>query len=63
MESDREQANLGLQVEEDTVPRKPKRRFIGRRDAQPAADEAGGIEGSNSLQGTVPSACKERKTV
>ena len=62
MEEDRAIADLGPDVsttidgEEDTVEKKPKRRFIGRRaaDAKAAAraqETSGGIEDSGAVQG------------
>jgi 2-(3-amino-3-carboxypropyl)histidine synthase len=62
MEEDRAIADLGPDVstningEEDTVEKRPKRRFIGRRaaDAKAAAkaqESGGGIEDSGAIQG------------
>ena len=66
MEEDRAIADLGpdvstdLNAEEETIDKKPKRRFIGRRaaDAQAAAraqdiNGGGGIEDSGAVQGAV----------
>ena len=64
MEEDRAIADLGPDVsadlngEEETVDKKPKRRFIGRRaaDAKAAAraqENDGGIEDSGAVQGAV----------
>ena len=64
MEEDRAVADLGPQVGTDlhegpeSVDKKPKRRFIGRRaaDAKAAAkvqENGGGIEDSGAVQGAV----------
>jgi hypothetical protein len=63
MESDRIETNLGpildqdLEPEQETVPKQPKRRFVGRKTADQYSqkvDKNGGIEeSSSSLQGTV----------
>jgi 2-(3-amino-3-carboxypropyl)histidine synthase len=62
MEEDRPLADLGpdvsteINAEEETVEKKPKRRFIGRKaaDAKAAAkaqEDGGGIEDSGAVQG------------
>lgn len=64
MEEDRAIADLGPEIsadlngEDETVEKKPKRRFVGRRaaDAKAAAraqDSGGGIEESGAVQGAV----------
>ena len=62
MEEDRAIADLGpdvstnINAEEETVEKKPKRRFIGRRAADAKAatkaqENGGGIEDSGAVQG------------
>jgi hypothetical protein len=59
MEEDRAQVDLGVAVdteeilEEPVVPRQPKKRFVGRRQAAEAASKNGptSIEESGTIQG------------
>lgn len=59
MESDREQADLGPDLNGDAIPepRQPKKRFIGRRAATERAAAKGqastGIEDSTAVQGAA----------
>ncbi|GAM84390.1 hypothetical protein ANO11243_023840 [Dothideomycetidae sp. 11243] len=55
MESDRDEANLGLRVQEEAAAnKKPKRRFVGRKvDPASTAQQDAGIEGSQAIQATV----------
>ncbi|KAF2154185.1 hypothetical protein K461DRAFT_123956 [Myriangium duriaei CBS 260.36] len=67
MESDREEANLGTIIDDTAVPKKPKRRFIGRRAdaaaAQPVTKDHGGIEDSKAIQGTSTTELAVRKGI
>jgi hypothetical protein len=59
MEEDRAQVDLGVAVDieerlkEPTIPRQPKKRFVGRRQAAEAASKNGptSIEESGAIQG------------
>ncbi len=65
MEADRVEVDLGIAADielaaEDTppVPRQPKKRFVGRRQAAENAakgsDESAAIEDSSAIQGISP---------
>ena len=58
MEEDRARVDLGVAVDveeclEETAPRQPKKRFVGRRQAAEAASKNGptAIEDSGAIQG------------
>jgi 2-(3-amino-3-carboxypropyl)histidine synthase len=60
MEEDREETNLGIAADveakaEASVPRQPKKRFVGRKQAAENAEKNGsgamGIEDSGAIQG------------
>jgi 2-(3-amino-3-carboxypropyl)histidine synthase len=58
MEDDRAQVDLGIAADieelQETVPRQPKKRFVGRKQASEAASRKGSsnnIEDSGAVQG------------